>query len=163
MAIPTLVRLNGKMFTRNSVAVRINGVFRIIGVDSIEWSDERPTELVPGMNDGGPPVGKATGNYGCTGSIGVYADEASNFETAIFLGPSVPGNPLDLTSATFQVGIVMREDVRVRAVTLVNCNIKGRPSRTVGNDGSAIVMQYELQPTLVLEDGKTLASLLPSL
>jgi hypothetical protein len=76
MPIPTLIRANGKTFTRNSVAIRVNGVFRLTDVDSIEWSDERPTELVAGMNSGGPPVAKAQGNYGCAGSISVYADAA---------------------------------------------------------------------------------------
>jgi hypothetical protein len=163
MAIPTLIRANGKMFTRNSCAVRINGVYRLTGIDSIEWSDERPTELVPGMNDGGPPIGKAQGNYGCAGSISVYADESSQFEQAIFVGPSLPSDPTDLSSATFQISVIMREDFRTKVVVLVNCNVKGRPSRTVGNDGNAIVMQYELQPLMVLEDGKSLVTLIPAL
>jgi hypothetical protein len=58
---------------------------------------------------------------------------------------------------------MMREDFRTRNVVLINCNVKGRPSRTIGNDGNAVVMQYELQPTLVLEDGKSLVSLIPAL
>lgn len=162
MPIPTLIRANGKMFTRNSCAVRLNGVFRCTGIDSLEWSDEVPYELVPGMNDGGPPLGKAPGNYACAASISVYADEASKFEAGVALtGLSL--DPTNLSSYVFQLVIAMREDIRVRSVLLVNCNITGRPSRTVSNDGSAIVMQYALQPTIVIEDGKSLVSLIPAL
>jgi len=164
MAIPTLVRLNGKVFTRASTAVRINGIFRFVEVDSIEWSDEKPHELVGAMNDGGPPLGKAEGNYTCSASISVYADAALKFETAIRTGASVPAlDPTNLSAVTFQLLITMREDVRTRSVLLVNCNIVGRPSRTVGNDGSAIVKQYQLQPTQILEDGQGLNNLIPAL
>lgn len=149
------------MFTRASTSVRINGVLRIVEVDSIEWSDEIPHELVGAMNDGGAPLGKAQGNYGCTASIAVYADAASKFEAMVKSGS--PQAALNLSAATFQLNVIMREDVRTRAVTLVNCNIVGRPGRTVGNDGSAIVMQYQLQPTLVIEDGNALVNLLPAL
>jgi len=158
--IPTLIRLNGKMFTRNSVAVRVNGVFRITEIDSIEWSDEIPHELVNGMNDGGPALGKAPGLYTCSASLGIYADAASKFELAVIA--SFPPALNNLAAATFQLALVMSEDVRVRSVILVNCNIVGRPSRTVGNDGSAIVMQYALQPTQVIEDGKALVNLIPA-
>lgn len=161
--IPTTIRLNGKVFTRNSVAIRVNGVIRLTGVESVEWSDETPFELVSGMNDAGPPLGKAQGNYACSASISVYADEASKFEAAVRTpGPSIPSGP-HLSAATFQLVITMREDVRTRVVLLANCNISGRPSRTVGNDGTPIVHQYALQPTLVVEDGETLVNLLPAL
>lgn len=160
MPIPTLVRLNGKMFTRNSVAARVNGVIRIVEIDSLEWSDEVATELVPGMNDGGPPLGVATGNYSCDASIGVYADAASKFEAAVLLGSPTALN--NLSAAIFQFPITFREDVRTRSVILVNARIVGRPSRSVGNDGSAIVMNYKLQPTLILEDGKSLVNMVPS-
>jgi hypothetical protein len=159
--IPTSIRLNGKVFTRNSVSIRVNGVIRITGVESVEWSDETPFELVSGMNDGGVPLGKAQGNYGCTASISVYADEAAKFEAAVLAGSPLAG--LNLSAATFQLPIIMREDVRTRSILLVNCNIAGRPSRTVGADGTALVSQYALQPTLVLEDGKALVNLIPAL
>lgn len=159
--IPTVIRANGKLFSRNSVSVRVNGVIRITGVDSVEWSDEVPYELVAGMNDGGMPLGKVGGNYTCSASISVYADECSKFEAAVLLGSPLAGN--NLTAATFQLPIIMREDVRTKSILLVNCNITGRPSRTVGNDGSAIVMQYALQPVLVVEDAKTLVNLLPAI
>lgn len=159
--IPTTIRLNGKVFTRNSVAIRVNGVIRITGIESVEWSDETPFELVPGMNDGGIPLGKAQGNYTCAASISVYADEASKFEAAVLLGSPLAG--VNLSAATFQLPIVMREDIRTRVVVLANCNISGRPSRTVSADGSALVAQYQLQPTLVLEDGKALVNLIPAL
>lgn len=161
MPIPTLIRLNGKMFTRASTAVRINGLFRMTAIDSVEWSDEIPHELVQGMNDGGMPLGKAQGPYTCGGSISVYADAASQFESAIRIGSPLAGP--NLSAAIFQLGVIMREDVRTRGVVLVNCNVVGRPSRTVGNDGAAIVKQYQLQPTLVLEDGNALVNLIPAL
>lgn len=148
------------MFTRASTAVRLNGVFRVTEIDTIEWSDEIPHELVSAMNDGGAPLGKAPGNYACSASISVYADAAPRFEAAILLANPTAGP--NLAAATFQLGITFREDVRTSGVILVNCNIVGRPSRTVGNDGTAIVKQYQLQPTLVLEDGKSLVNLLPA-
>lgn len=160
MPIPALIRANNKMFTRNSCAVRLNGVIRITDVDSIEWSDEVASELIAGMNDGGIPLGKATGPYTCSASISVYADAASRFETAVLLANPLAAN--NLNAATFQLSVTMREDIRTRVVAIVNCNIVGRPSRTVGNDGSAIVKQYQLQPTIVLEDGKGLVNMVPA-
>lgn len=162
MAISPLVRLNGKMMTRSSCAVRVNGVIRLSDVDTVDWSDERPVELVGAMNDGGLPAGKAFGNYTCDSSIGVYADAADLFETAINLGPSLPGDPFDLTSATFQLIISMREDVRLRVVTLLSCTIKSRAT-SIGSDGASLVVKYGLQPLAVLENGKTLATLIPAL
>lgn len=159
--IPTTVRLNGKVFTRNSVAIRVNGVIRITGVESIEWSDEVPYELVSAMNDGGVPLGKAAGNYTCSASISVYADEVSKFTAAVRLGDPAAGP--NLSAATFQLAISMREDVRTKSILLVNCNISGRPTRTVGNDGNAIVHQFQLQPTVVIEDQDALVNLLPAL
>ena len=159
--IPTLIRANGKMFTRNSCAVRLNGVVRVTAVDTIEWSDEVPAELVAGMNDGGMPLGVALGNYTCGASISVHADAAPMFEAAILLGSPLALN--NLTAALFQLSITMREDVRTRVVAIVNARIVGRPSRTVGNDGNAIVKQYQLQPTLILEDGKSLVNMTPAI
>lgn len=161
MPLPTLIRLNGKLFTRASVSIRVNGIIRISDVDTMEWSDEIAFELVNGMNEGGVPLGKAQGNYNCAASIGVYADSASFFEQAIIIGSPLAGT--NLAAATFQLSVQMREDVRTRTVILVNCNIVGRPSRTVSNDGTAIVMQYQLQPVIVLEDGFSLVSLTPAL
>lgn len=161
--IPTTIRLNGKVFTRNSVAVRVNGIFRITEVDSIDWFDEKPHELVPAMNDGGAPLGKGEGNYSCGGTISVYADACSKFETAAMALSPQARAAFNLAAATFQLAITMREDVRTRAVLLVNCNIVGRPQRTVGADGAAIVKQYQLQPTYLTEDGLALVNLLPAL
>lgn len=161
MIIPNTIRINGKVFTRNSVAVRVNGLVRITEIDTIDWNDEKPHELVPGMNSGGPPIGKAEGNYGCGANIGIYADAASKWEAAVLAGFPLAG--LNLSKAIFQLPIVMSEEARVRSAMLVSCNIVGRPTRTVGADGSAIVMQYALQPLYIVEDGKTLVDLLPAL
>lgn len=158
--LPPLVRLNKKMFTRNSVAIRLNGALRITDVDAIDWSDEVPHELVPAMNDGGAPVGKARGMYGCEATIGIYADAAAAWEIAI-----LAASPLalgDLSAANFQLIITMTEDVRSRIVLIQDCNIVGRPSRTVGNDGNAIVMQYKLQPMLIRENGIGLVNNIPA-
>lgn len=157
--LPPLIRLNKRMFTRNSVAVRI-GLARIVDVDSIEWSDEVPHELVPGMNDGGPALGKARGLYTCEAMLSVYADAASSVETLMLLENPLAG--VDLSQVNFQLLVNMTEDVRTRGILIANCNVVGRPSRTVGNDGSAIVMQYKLQPTYIIEDGKGLLNPLPS-
>lgn len=158
--IPPTIRLNGKVYTRNSVSIRPNGAARITGVDSVQWSDEMPSELIGAMNDGGVPVGKGTGPYKCSASISVYLDEAPAFETIVLLGSPLAGQ--NLNAATFQLPIIVREDVRLRTVVLVNCNIVGR-SVSVGADGSALVQEYTLQPTLVLEDGKSLVNLIPAL
>src|SRR5688572_18539738 len=99
--IPALVRLNGKMFTRNSVAVRVNGIFRITSVDNIGWNDEVATELVPGMNDGGIPLGKATGPYACGASIAIHWDYCPVFELAVLSGSPQALN--NLNAATFQL------------------------------------------------------------
>jgi len=165
MPIPTLIRANGKMFTRNSCAVRMNGIFRLTDVDSLEWSDERASELVNGMNDGGAPLGKAQGPYTCSASLSVYADAASKFEAMVRASPLAITNtdPFDLSSFTFQVGIILSEDVRTRAIAWINCNVVGRPSRTVGNDGSAIVKQYQLQPLQIREDGLALVRTIPAI
>ncbi|MBX3205112.1 MAG: hypothetical protein KF764_08580 [Labilithrix sp.] len=159
MFSPT-IRANGKPFTRNSVSVRPNGLLRLTGIDSVNWSDEVAMDLVPGMNDQGMPLGVAVGNYTCAASISFYPDEAGLFENMILaLNPLAAGN---LSAAVFQLPIVMREDLRVRMVTIVNARIKGR-SVSVSNDGSALVQEYQLQPMLVLEDGKSLVSLIPAL
>ncbi len=159
--IPT-VRLNGTLFTRRSVAVRLNGISRITAIDSLEWSDEVPAELVSAMNDGGIPLGKALGNYTCSASMSVYLDAAKAFELEV-----MALNPLALASgnlaaATFQLSIIAREEARVCNVVLVNCSIKAR-ANSVGSDGSALVKQYTLQPTMVLENGLGLANLIPAI
>lgn len=154
---PPLVRLNKKLFTRNSCAVRI-GPVRITDVDSIDWSDEIPHELVAGMNDGGTPIGKIRGMYTCEATLSVYADAASAVELAIIAqGLAVS---TDLSAYTFNLLVSMTEDVRTRTALIAQCNVVGRPSRTVGADGNAIVMQYKLQPTYIVEDGKSLVNLL---
>lgn len=161
MGLPVFVRANGKMFTRNSTAIRLNGIIRLTDVDSIEWSDERPAELVLAMNDGGAPLGQALGNYNTDASISLYADYCTLFEAAVLAANPTALN--DLSACTFSIAISMMEDVRLRTVMLVGCRIVGRPSRTVGNDGSAIVKQYALKPTLILENGLALVNLTPSL
>lgn len=161
MIIPTSVRLNGKVFTRNSVAIRVNGIIRITDVDSIDWHDENPHELVQGMNSGGFPIGKAEGMYACDATIGIYADATSKWEAAILAGDPTAGN--NLSAANFQLSIIMSEEFRTKSIVLMNCNITARPTRTVGADGSAIVMQYGLQPVAIVEDGKTLRNITPVL
>lgn len=161
MIIPTLIRANGKLFTRNSCAARVNGLIRIPELDSLDWSDDKPHELVQAMNSGGPPLGKAEGPYACEATLSVYADAASKFELAVLAGSPLAG--LNLSAANFQFTVTLSEEIRTRTVIWVNCNIVGRPSRTVGNDGSAIVMQYKIQPEYIIEDGKTLVSLIPPL
>jgi hypothetical protein len=161
MGLPITIRLNGKAFTRNSVSIRPNGLTRFKDVDSVSWSDERPSELVQPMNDGGISLGKAVGNYTCDASISVFLDACGAFEEIIALSPGVT-NPLDLSSVNFQLPIIIREEVRVRSVILVNCTIKKR-SVSVGSDGTALVQEYGLQPTMILEDGRSLISLIPAL
>ncbi len=160
MIIPTNIRLNGKVFTRNSVAVRLNGVQRITAVDTLDWNDEKPHELVPAMNGGGAPLGKAEGLYACGATIGIYADESPLFELAILASDPTAGT--NLSKATFQLIISMTEEIRSKSIVLANCNVVGRPTRTVGADGSAIVMQYALQPLFISEDGRTLVDLTPA-
>lgn len=159
-----LVRLNGQMFTRRSVTIRLNGLARIKGVDSVEWTDAVPQELVGGMNSGGAPLGKASGNYTCTGSISLYMDTAIAFARAIGV-ISAAFDPLaggSLATAPFNINISFKEDVRVGTVILSGCTIAGRDN-SVGNDGSALVKKITLQPTIVIEDGLSLVSLLPAL
>jgi hypothetical protein len=159
--LPPLIRLNKKLFTRNSIAIRLNGALRITDVDSIDWSDEAPHDLVDAMNDGGAPIGKVRMKYACEATIGIYADAASAWELAILAAnPQALG---DLTQANFQLLITMTEDIRSRVVTLIDCNIVGRPSRTVGNDGNAIVSQYKLQPMQVRENGLSLLNNIPAI
>lgn len=161
MPIPRMVRLNGKLMTRTSVAVKINAVDRILGVDSVDWSDEVEAALVPQMNDGGRPAGIAIGNYSCDATLGVYADEAALVEAAILQGN--PTAAFNLTAAIFQMVITFREDVRFRTIIWENCRVKGRPGRTVGNDGSTLVAQFAIQPTAISENGITLVNNLPAL
>lgn len=157
------VRANGKMMSRASCAIRINGAQRLVDVDSIDWSDEIATELVSPNVNNRPPLGVVKGNYGCTASIAIHADACDAFEQAALEGSSLPSLPSfvapNLSGPRFQLTITMREEMRTRTVQLVNCVIVGRPSRTVSADGSgAIVKQYQLQPLLILEDGKTLVN-----
>lgn len=68
----------------------------------------------------------------------------------------------NLSRCNFQLMVIAREDARVNAVTLVDCSIKGRAT-AVGNDGSALVKQYQLQPRIVLENGLSLVRMTPAL
>ena len=159
-----LVRLNGQMFTRKSVSVRLNGLARIKGIDSIEWNDAVPKELVGGMNSGGPPLGQAHGNYTCAGSISLYMDTAIAFARAIGVIQAAfdPTSIGALASAPFTINVAFKEDIRVGTVILSGCTIAGRDN-SVGNDGSALVKKITLQPTIVIEDGFSLVSLIPAL
>jgi hypothetical protein len=162
MPLLPVIRANGRVFSRNSVAVRLNGTKRLTDVYSIDWEDERPAEQIPANHDGGAPLGVALGDYKCSASIGIYADVANDFEDAV-LGVSFDsvlpvGGIKNLTESIFQLGIVMREDVRSRFIAIINCRIVGRPSRVVSDDGKALVALYTLAPTLLIEDGKTLCS-----
>ncbi len=159
--IPT-IRLNGNVFTRKSTAVRINGVYRLNGIDSMEWSDELPAELVSAMNEGGVPLGKAIGNYTCAASMSVYLDECAAFEAGIMALSPIAIAEGRLGAAVFQIAVITREEVRTRTVVLVNCNITGK-SDSIAADGSARVKQYTLQPTVVIEDGLSLVRLTPAL
>ena len=157
--LPT-IRLNGKMHTRRSVAVRLNGVIRLTAIDSIDWSDEVPAELIGGMNNGGPPLGKALGDYGCAASMGMYLDATAAFEASLLtLNPLALGN---LADATFQLVINVIEDTRLVNTVLVNCTITSR-AVTVGSDGAALVKTYALQPTTVVTNGASMVSLVPAL
>lgn len=162
MIIPTSpILANGKTFTRNSVAARVNGILRTTAVDSISWSDEKPHELVPAMNSGGPPLGKAEGNYACTAMIGIFASHVDQFEAAILAGD--PLALLNLSAANFQMVITLTERALTKSIIWRDCNIVGRGDRTIGSDGSAIVFPYTIQPTYILEDGKGLVNLQPAL
>lgn len=166
MLIPTSPILsNGKTFTRNSAAIRLNGITRIIAVDSIDWEDDRPNELVQGMNNGGIPLGKADGIYTCSATIGIYGPWAPQFESAVLLGDPIAAatQPGNLNAATFQLMILMTEGANTIDAELVNCNIVGRPTRTIGNDGATFVKQYKLQPLYIIEDGKSLVNLTPAI
>lgn len=155
------VRLNNKVFTRNSTAIRVNGVYRVTAVDTADWNDEKPHELIAAMNSGGVPLGKAEGNYACGATLGIYADAAPAFELAVLAGDPLAGT--NLSKATFNLIITMAEDIRLSTAAIVGCNIVGRPTRTIGSDGAAIVKQYALQPLYIIEDGKSLVDLLPAL
>jgi hypothetical protein len=157
--IPT-IRVNGKVHTRRSVAVRLNGVSRLTAIDSLDWSDEVPAELVGAMNGGGPPLGKALGNYTCAASLGMYLDASAAFEAELLvLNPQALGS---LADAIFQLVVNVSEDARLVSTTLVNCTITSR-AVTVGSDGAALVKTYALQPTMVVTNGGSLVSLVPAL
>lgn len=163
MIIPTNVRVNGKLMTRNSVAVRVNGVIRTTDLDTINWSDSRPAELIQGMNDGGKPLGKAPGPYACAAGLGVYADAAPAFIASILAGAPLALASGNLSDAIFQMIITLTEDVRTRIITWRDCTITERGERTVGNDGSAIIMPYTIQPVVIEEDGLGLYNRIPAL
>ncbi len=157
--LPT-IRINGKVFSRKSVSVRPNGAFRLTAIDSIEWSDERPAELVNGMSGGGMPEGKSVGNYNCSATLSVYADASVNFERELLLLSPLAGT--NLADVTFQLPIIISEDFRNYTALLINCSIVGR-KMSVGNDGSALVKEYTLQPTAIVDNGLSLVNLLPAL
>lgn len=140
--------------------MRPNGAFRLTGIDSIDWSDEVPMDLVGAMNEGGPPLGKGVGVYTCAAQLSVYLDECAAFELALLALSPLAGS--NLSAVVFQLPIIVREEMRTHSALLANCSIKGR-SVTVGNDGSALVKQYTLQPTYIVENGLSLVSLTPSL
>lgn len=153
------IRLNNHVFGRNSVAVRLNGGDRIIGVESINWSDEVPVELVPALNDQGMPLGKVSGNYACASDISLYEDEAQLFEQKLgLLNPAALGN---LSQVNFQLVISYREDVRIGTAMIANCSVKGR-EWAVSTDGSALVRKITLQPMVVLSNGFSLCNLVPA-
>lgn len=153
------IRLNNYVFSRNSVAVRLNGLDRLTGVESINWSDEVPVELVPGLNDQGIPLGKVSGNYTCAADISLYEDEAQLFEQKLaLLDPTALGN---LAKINFQLPISYREDVRIGTAMIVNCSIKNR-EWSVSTDGSALVRKFTLQPQVVLSNGFSLCNLIPA-
>lgn len=160
MSLPNVIRINGKLHSRRSVSVRPNGAFLLTAIDTIEWSDEVQQDLVNGMNQGGPPLGKTDGNYNCSASLSVYSDYVTTFEQQIRLLSPLAGT--DLSDVNFQLPILIREDLRVYTAVLVDCSIKGR-SMSVSNDGSALVKQYTLQPRVIVENGLSLVNLLPSI
>ncbi len=155
-----MMRLNNFMFSRASTTVRLNGLMRINGLDAIEWADEVPQELVGGMNNGGPPLGKTRGAYTCSASMTFYEDEASTFMKLLALqDPTLLG---DLAKINFQIGIALREEIRVSTVILANCTLKGR-TNSVGNDANALTKVVPLQPQMIIQDGLSLVSLVPAL
>ncbi|AKV03192.1 hypothetical protein AKJ09_09855 [Labilithrix luteola] len=161
MGLPVVVRVNKQMFTRKSVSIRPNGLARLTEVDSLEWSDEVAKELVPGMNDGGAPLGQAHGNYSCAASISVYLDACDKFETIIMALDPIATAQGNLAAAVFQLPIITREELRVSTALLVDCTIAAG-AISVGNDGSALVRQYTIQPTYIIENGRSKINLLPA-
>jgi len=158
------IRLNGKLFTRNSVAIRVNGLFRISGVDTIDFSESQPHETVAPMNENGPPAGKAPGVYTCTATMGIYLDEALLFEAMLLADPTQLMTGLALASKNFTLGFSASEDMGIRSyrASLNSCNITDR-SQSVSADGSHLVMQYTLKPTYITTNGYALINLIPSL
>lgn len=160
MALPGVVYLNKREFTRKSVAVRPNGLTRLTGIDSIEWSDEVAKELVTGMNGDGPPLGQAHGAYSCSASMSIFLSHSDVFELGILaLDPLAMGN---LSKVVFQLPIIATEEFRTYSAVLVDCTITGS-STSVGNDGSTLVKQYTLQPTYIIENGRSKVDLFPAL
>lgn len=160
MALAPLVRLNGRLYTRNSVTLRFLGVDVLKGIDSLDWSDEKPYELVSQVNQGGPPAGKAEGIYKCDASLGLYVDEGDLWEKALMIiaAASLGGN--DITKANFPLSLTYREDFRTRVVVLSDVNVVGQSSG-VSNDGKALVTNYKLQPKVIVAGGAALCNLFP--
>ena len=157
------VRLNNKVFSRNSVQVLLNGVLPIQAVDSMSWDHSREMSYVNGLNQGGSPLGLAVGNWDGSASITILTDYAGLFETALLASPSIPPeDPSDLTQLQFSLIVSYREDVRVRMIEILNCRIKGMPGGGIANDGSASVTQYDLMPMEIRVDGKMLGRTLPT-
>ena len=160
MALPGVVYLNRREFTRKSVAVRPNGLKRLRGIDSIDWSDEVAKELVPGMNGDGPPMGQAHGLYTCSASLSIYLSHVDEFELGILaLDPLAMGN---MSKVVFQLPILAVEEFRTFSVVLADCTIAGS-SASVGSDGSTLIKQYTIQPTYIVENGRSKVDLFPAL
>lgn len=154
------VRLNRRVFTRNSVSMKLQAADLITGLDTANWSDTRALELVNGANQGGAPLGKAEGEYGCSADFALYADEAILFEKKLFLLDPVAAASQNLSRVNFQMMFQFREDVRLRTILWVNCSIAGQASG-VSSGGDKTVETYTVQPELILRDGAALAHVIP--
>lgn len=160
--LPPLIRLNKKMHTRASATIKYDGTTTLTGVDTLEWSDEKPYELVLPVNKGGPPAGKAEGLYKCSASIALYSDLAAIWEAALLIKATAMLGGTDITKAEFNLLLSYREDARIRTVAILDANVVKR-SEGIANDGSKIVTKYDLQPRLVVTGGAALVNMLPSL
>lgn len=160
MILPPMVRINVRLHTRASVTLRFQGVDIMTGIDSIDWSDEKPYELVPGLNQGGPPLGKAEGIYKCDASLGLYTDSGDIYEKALLVIAAASLGGTDITKANHQLTLTYREDARVRVVVLADTNVTGRSSG-VSSDGKALTTVYKHQPRVVLAGGASLVNMLP--
>lgn len=156
------VRLNRRVYTRNSASMKLQGADLITGLDTANWSDTRALELVNGANQGGAPLGKAEGEYGCSADWALYADESILFENKLFLLDPIAAATRNLSRVNFQMMFQFREDVRLRTILLVNCSIAGTGSG-VSSGGDKTVTTYTVQPEIILYDGAALANLTPSI